>query len=86
VQLKQILINYSEINIQNTTKGDNMGKGSTPRRNRDDNAYRENHEAIFGSRDDKDKYKPYKPKLTKKGDDGLTIYDDEKGTGATEGE
>jgi len=54
-----------------------MSKGSTPRRNRDDNAYRENHEAIFGSRDDKDRYKPYKPKLTKKGDDGLMIPDEE---------
>lgn len=57
------------------------GKGSHLRHNRNDEAYRNNHEEIFGKKDDKDKFKPYKPKLTKKDPEtGLTDYEWDKET------
>jgi len=62
-----------------------MSKGSHARHNRNDEAYRNNHEEIFGKKDDNDKFKKYKPKLTKKDPEtGLTIYDDDTTGGKPE--
>ncbi len=63
------------------------GKGSHARHNRNDEAYRNNHEEIFGKKDDNDKFKRYKPNLTKKDPEtGLTIYDDDTTGGKPEAE
>jgi hypothetical protein len=54
-----------------------MSKGSGPRKQRNDKSFRDNYDKVF-KKEDNDRYKPYKPKLTKKGDDGLTLYTDDK--------